>query len=447
MNRELVVRLPDLAPTGDYWDRLLQLTILGGLAALLYVYFRNGLFIPIVDRVLQHGWMAALLHPSALWLFMGTLMLSFRTLLWFRYRPFAAAQMQHAPALTVVIPAYNEGPMVAKSIDSVLAADYPRERLEVFVVDDGSRDDTWQHIERAAARHPGVVTALRFAENRGKRAALAEGFRRARGEIVVTIDSDSVITRDTLLAMVGPFSRARVGAVAGKVLVYNRHQGLIPRMLHVRFMLSFDFLRAAESTYGTVYCTPGALSAYRVSVVREVLDAWLSQTFLKVPSTYGEDRALTNFILERGYDSVYQRTGVVFTVVPHTYKKLCKMYLRWDRSYIREDLRFLRIMWKRPLGALLVSFIDKTITNLRFPITYAALIAFAVLVADHPNMLPRLLLAVGVTALFYSLYYLRSERSLDFVYGMLYAYFALFALSWIFPFAALTVRARSWMTR
>ena len=247
--------------------------------------------------------------------------------------------------------------------------------------------------------------------------------------------------------MVGPFREARVGAVAGKVLVYNRSQGIIPRMLHVRFMLSFDFLRAAESTFGTVYCTPGALSAYRASVVREVLDAWLSQTFLNVPSTYGEDRALTNFILERGYDSVYQRTGVVFTVVPHTYKKLCKMYLRWDRSYIREDLRFMRIMWKRPIGALLVSFLDKTITNLRFPITYGALIAFAVLVADHPNMLPRLLLAVGATSLFYSLYYLRSERSLDFVYGIAYAYFALFALWWIFPFAALTVRARSWMTR
>lgn len=452
MNHEISVSLPVRmpaahAPPADRWDVLLRLTIVAGLVALLYAAIDNRLFAPLVDRMLQQGWIAVLLHPSALWFLMGTLMLAFRTLLWFRYRPAASSTEAEAPSLTIVIPAYNEGPMVAKSIDSVLAADYPRERLEVFVVDDGSRDDTWEHIERAAARYPGVVTALRFAENRGKRAALAEGFRRARGEIVITIDSDSVIDRGTLLAMVGPFRRHNVGAVAGKVLVYNREQGLIPRMLHVRFMLSFDFLRAAESTYGTVYCTPGALSAYRVSVIREVLDAWLAQTFLNVPSTYGEDRALTNFILERGYDSVYQRTGVVFTVVPHTYKKLCKMYLRWDRSYIREDLRFLRIMWKRPLGALIISCIDKTVTNLRFPIAYTALAVFVVLAASHPDMLPRLLLAIGVSSLFYSLYYLRSERSFDFVYGILYAYFSLIALTWIFPFALLTVRARSWMTR
>ena len=93
------------------------------------------------------------------------------------------------------------------------------------------------------------------------RTALAEGFRRARGEFVVTIDSDSVIEEDTLLAIVGPFSNPRVGAVAGKVAVYNREKGFIPRMLHIRFILSFDFLRATQSAYGTVYCCPGALSA------------------------------------------------------------------------------------------------------------------------------------------------------------------------------------------
>ena len=94
-------------------------------------------------------------------------------------------------------------------------------------------------------------------------------------------------------------------------MVYNRRAGLIPRMLHVRFILSFDFLRSVQSTYGTVYCCPGALSAYRTSVVRDVLPAWLEQKFWGVACTYGEDRSLTNFILKQGYDSVYQNTAVV----------------------------------------------------------------------------------------------------------------------------------------
>src|SRR5262249_47937511 len=150
------------------------------------------------------------------------------------YRPHAAATMEDAPMLSVVIPAYNEGAMVARSIESVALAHYPAGRLEIIAIDDGSKDDTWRHIEAAARRFPQLVTAVRLPGNRGKRGALAEGFRRARGDIFLTVDSDSVIERDALLAAAGPFRDSRIGAVAGKVAVYNRDAGLIPRMLHVR---------------------------------------------------------------------------------------------------------------------------------------------------------------------------------------------------------------------
>lgn len=130
--------------------------------------------------------------------------------------------------------------MVGQTIDSIALADYPRDRLEIFVIDDGSKDDTWDHIFAAAQRHPDLVTPVRFTENRGKRAALEVGFTRAKGEIAVTIDSDSVIEKQTLLEIAGPFRNPKVGAVAGKVAAFNRRSGIIPRMLHVRFILSFD---------------------------------------------------------------------------------------------------------------------------------------------------------------------------------------------------------------
>ncbi|MDE1887921.1 MAG: glycosyltransferase family 2 protein, partial [Gammaproteobacteria bacterium] len=352
-----------------------------------------------------------------------------------------------APPLTVIIPAYNEGPMVAQSIDSVAAARYPHGKLEIFVVDDGSRDDTWEHIEAAARRHPDLVTTLRFEKNRGKRAALEAGFRHARGEVIVTIDSDSIIERGTLLAMAGPFRDPKVGAVAGKVTVYNRGDGLIPRMLRVRYALSFDYLRAVQSTYGTVYCCPGALAGYRASTVRAVLDDWVKQKFMGVACTYGEDRSMTNYILAQGYDTVYQRAAVVHTVVPHSYTKLCKMFLRWDRSYIREEVRFARIVWKRPPAARAIAVADAVVTNLRYPISWAALGLLAVIFFWDPSMLLRFLCAIGIMACFNMLYYLRSERSWDFVYGIFYSYYSAFALFWIFPYAVITVRAKSWLTR
>ena len=152
------------------------------------------------------------------------------------------------------------------------------------------------------------------------------------------------IERGTLAAMSGPFRDPKVGAVAGKVAALNRDRGWLPRMLHVRYILSFDFQRSVQSTYGTVYCCPGALAAYRAQVVHKVLDTWLEQRFLGARCTFGEDRALTNAILAQGYDSVYQGSAVVHTLVPETYSKLCKMYLRWDRSYVREEIRFARIV-------------------------------------------------------------------------------------------------------
>jgi hyaluronan synthase len=256
-----------------------------------------------------------------------------------------------------------------------------------------------------------------------------------------------VIEPGTLLAIAGPFSDPRVGAVAGKVAVHNRRASLIPRMLHVRFILSFDFLRSAQSVFRTVYCCPGALAAYRLSVVHEVLEAWERQTFLGVPCTYGEDRALTNCILAAGYDSVYQRTAVVHTLVPETYRKLCKMYLRWDRSYIREEFRFTRIVWKRPPLWRALALYETTVTNLRFPIAYLSIALMIAHAIDDPTAIVRMLVGIMIVSTVYVLYYLRSERSWEFVFGILYAFFSFFALTWIFPYAALTVRARGWLTR
>ena len=440
------MRLPPEAGR-DAWDHVLRLVIVLGLGLMAYVSIRAQVFSPLYRLAEIHGISATLVRPSILWFMMGTLLLVFRTLLWFTYRPPTPATLKTAPRMTVVIPAYNEGAMVSKAIDSIAEADYPPEQLEIIVVDDGSKDDTWEHIQRAVARHGTRVRALRQDRNRGKREALAAGFRIGSGEVFVTVDSDSVVSPDALLALAGPFASKQVGVVAGKVLVYNRAEGIIPRMLHVRFTLAFDFLRAYQSTFGTVYCSPGALSAYRASAVKKVLERWLKQRFLGAQATIGEDRALTNDIMSLGFDSVYQRRAVVLTVVPTHYRQLTKMLLRWNRSFIREELRFAAIVWKRPPAARLIALADSTITNVRYPVMFLSLALLGFALVSGVLVLPRMLVAIGLMSFFYSLYYLRSERSLDVIYGVVYEYFSFFFLFWIFPWALLTVRRRGWMTR
>ena len=182
-------------------------------------------------------------------------------------------------------------------------------------------------------------------------------------------------------------------------------------------------------------------------MVREVLPEWSAQTFLGVRCTYGEDRALTNSILGRGFDTVYQSTAVVRTVVPTTYRKLVRMYLRWERSYIREELRLARIVWTRPPAARVLILADTVLMNLRYPVGYLSWYVTLSRGVHDPAALVRLLAAVGIVSLLSLLFYLRSNRSTDLVYGVLYSYFSALMLFWVFPYAALTVRSRSWMTR
>lgn len=371
-----------------------------------------------------------------------------RTILWWRYKPYPLPQGP-LPAVTVIIPAYNEGAMVEKALYSAAASDYPADKLEIICIDDGSKDDTWTYIDRARQRFPHLIKAIRFSRNRGKKEGLYAGFTQGKGEIFVTMDSDSVIGPDTLRQIVAPLVHdPKVGAVAGNVKVYNRFRSLLARMLAVRFVLAFDFLRASQSMYGFVACTPGALSAYRRSAVLPILEKWRHQTFLGVPATIGEDRALTNFVLRQGYYSVYQRTAQVHTVVPETYRGLCKMFLRWDRANFRESWVQLTYMFTNYRSKdRLLPILDFFITQIEFPLTYLfmGLLFFSFYL--YPIVMVKFFAGLGVLTMVYMLYYLSQERDWEFIYGIIYSYFAFFALNWVQPYAFLTLRNSRWLTR
>lgn len=376
-----------------------------------------------------------------------TIYLTLQTLLWLRYRPWPQRPDSELPRLSVVIPAFNEGPMVERSIMSVAEADYPHDRLEILVVDDGSRDDTYFHMRKLRALYPGLVRVIHFAGNQGKRAALRAGFLAASGEVVLTLDSDSEVKAETLREMVAPFAHPRVGAVAGRIRVLNRHT-LMGRMLDVHFTLSFDFSRAAQSTYGTVMVCPGALSAFRRSVIVPHLGRWTQQRFLGRPVAHGEDQALTNIVLEAGYDTVYQATASVWTLVPSRYRQLSRMLLRWDRSFIVEGFSFARFMFRRrPERGRVLPIVAFLLSNLR-------LLMFFLLLVNLPRAvfagIGPLLPALGaglLAATCSSAYYLRTERSPRFLYGAIYSLYSFLLLQWTLPWAAVTVRDERWGTR
>ncbi|MBP2831891.1 glycosyltransferase family 2 protein [Aquimarina sp. U1-2] len=370
--------------------------------------------------------------------------------LYLRYKVVDSVTDKELPLCTVIVPAYNEGELVHKTLHSLAKSDYPIEKLQIISIDDGSQDDTWEWMKKAKEELGNRVSIYQQPKNKGKRHALYRGFNLGMGDVFITVDSDSIVKKDTLRVMVSPFIvNENCGAVAGNVRVLNRDKALIPRMLNVSFAFSFEFIRSAQSALGSVLCTPGALSAYRKEAVFNCLEDWISQTFMGQVSKIGEDRAMTNMILKQGYNVLFQRTAYVYTNIPERYKNLYKMFIRWERSNIRENIamskfaftnfrteskngtrvlllnQWLKMIMAYPGIALMVFFV----------FTYPLLFISATLVG--------ILVFSSIQAFFYAKKHSISEALWAYPYSIFYA----FTLFWITPYAIATAGRSGWLTR
>lgn len=372
-----------------------------------------------------------------------------RVLMVMRYKPTPSLSDADLPFVSVIIPAYNEGPDVAKSIESIARSNYPRHKLQIIAIDDGSKDDTWAHMERAARKYPDNVCAIRMEINGGKRQGLRVGFALAAGDVLVTMDSDSTVEPDSLRNLVTPIAAdERVGAVAGNVKVQNRDAGILPRMMRASFVLAFDFTRAYQSQIRTVQCTPGAFSAYRRTAVEAVLDEWNNQTWMGKPSTIAEDRALSNLILREGHEILFQSNAVVWTNVPVTYKQMARMYQRWERGNVRENLTYASFCWK-PFRKRywLHANIDFALNSAEMVFPYLLIAGSLVYGILNPFFALKYLAMIVIFSSVMQAYYLMREKDSDAIYGVLYSLFWFTCLWWVVPYSILTANNGSWMTR
>jgi len=349
------------------------------------------------------------------------------------------------PTVAVVMPAFNEEDAVADSIRSLLTVDYPIEKLEIVVIDDGSTDGTLGEIERAAAGSE-AVRVISFPENRGKRAAMAAGIRATSAAVVAFVDSDSSLEQDALRRIVRGFVEPKVGAIAGHAEVQNSRESWIARMQAVRYFVAFRVCKAAESIFGAVTCCSGCFSAYRREAIAPVLERWEHQRFLGRPATYGDDRSLTNYVL-RNWDVRYDELARSRTIVPTTFRVFLRQQLRWKRSWTRESLIVGRFIWRRSPLASVWAYLG-IILPLVAPLVAVRAIAWQPLVAGAGAPFVYLI-GIYAMALVYGLYYGLRHGRYDtlWVFGVLFVFFYLAFLLWQTWYAILTSRNSSWGTR
>ncbi len=369
---------------------------------------------------------------------------------YFRYKPIASVSNEELPTCTVIVPAYNEGKQVWDTLMSLADSDYPEDKLQLLAIDDGSKDDTWYWMQEAKKKLGDRVTILQQPKNQGKRHALYRGFNIGTGDVFVTVDSDSVVNPETIRNLVSPFIvDENCGAVAGNIRVLNNKKALLPKMLDVSFVLSFEFVRSAESSLNSVLCTPGALAAYRRDAVFGCLDAWINQTFMGKPSDIGEDRAMTNMILKQGYSVLFQRNAYAYTNVPEQYKGLYKMFIRWGRSNVRENIEMSKYVFTNfREGAKSGTRLLFLSQSLKIIMSYPFILFMLFFIVTHPILFLTstffgILVFSSFPVLFYAKRYNVSESIWAYAYSILYT----FGLFWITPYAIATASRRGWLTR
>jgi len=244
------------------------------------------------------------------------------------------------PRISVIFPVYNEDPDVLARTLKHAAACLEIPGLELIFVDDGSRNPNeleplYRHYEAACC--PDRLRVLRMPQNRGKRVALYHGFEIARGELIITADSDTLIYPAGVLRLVAPIiADPKIGAVTGDVQVSNWRDTWLTRLIALRYWVSFHVERGAQSFTGSMMVCSGPFAVYRAPLIHEVRQDFISQTFLGKPCTYGDDRHLTWLILEKGYLTRIQEGAVARTIAPRTIPAYVPQQVRWTKSFIRE---------------------------------------------------------------------------------------------------------------
>jgi len=219
--------------------------------------------------------------------------------------------------VSVIIPAYNEEKTIKKTLLSILNNSY--KNLEILVINDGSIDQTAAIVEKIAQEESRV--RLFSQPNKGKAVALNTGLNLAKGEVVVTIDGDTILFPETIHELVKAFANPEVDAVCGNVEVGNVHN-ILTAFQALEYITTQNFDRRAFDVLNCISVVPGATGAWRKEKIL-ALGGYENDTLT-------EDADLTLKLLRSGGKIVYAPKARSITEAPETLKNLAKQRFRWS---------------------------------------------------------------------------------------------------------------------
>ena len=242
------------------------------------------------------------------------------------------------PFVSLIVPALNEENVIKNTIDSLLSLNYPKDKVEIIVVDDGSTDKTKEIV--SAYKDKRVRLILNEHKGVGKASALNKGILNAKGEIVGCVDADCYADNNSLMNMVGHFNSDEVGAVITPVKVLNTRT-FFERMQRIEYILT-SFIRRLMSYVGTLQVTPGALSLYKKKVIKKI--GYFDENNLT------EDYEIALRLINNRYKVVMESSIDTHTYVPENFNDLWTQRVRWFRGFILNNMKYKHMFMNRKYG-------------------------------------------------------------------------------------------------
>lgn len=230
------------------------------------------------------------------------------------------------PIVSIIVPAYNEEKNIQKTLKNLLKINYPKNKLDIIVVDDGSTDRTYE----IAARFKCEYLRVYRKKNGGKGSALNFGLKKAKGNVIATLDADSFPEKDALLKMLPYFEDKRVMAVTPGMLAENS-KNFIERIQHAEYLFGV-LIRKIMANINAVHVTPGPLSIYR----REFFE----KHGLFDEKNLTEDTEIALRIQKNNYKIETAMDAKVTTIVPKNFKDLLKQRRRWYRGFLENTIKY-----------------------------------------------------------------------------------------------------------
>ena len=241
------------------------------------------------------------------------------------------------PTVTIVVPCFNEEKTVVSTVESLLALDYPKDRLSLILVNDGSKDGTLVAL-RQFASHPRIMVLDK--ENGGKHTAVNLALENVKSELVGCLDADSFVAAEALKKIVPYFDDEKVMAVTPSIKVHEP-KNILQYIQKTEYSWSI-FLRRMLSSMGALYVTPGPFSIFRTRVFAEL------GGYRHAHMT--EDMEMAMRMQKNHYKIVNAHGAHVYTVTPGTLKGLVKQRARWTYGFLNNTFDYRGLLLNKSYG-------------------------------------------------------------------------------------------------